>query len=325
MLRRLAGAAAVLAACALSYTLGLASQAPIAGGTFVAGSGLTIKVLADATTLGSGELDIAEITFPAGTDSGDHPHGSTEIFYVLSGELEHVVNGQTTMLRPGMVGFVRPPDRVRHRTAVETRALVLWVPGGEAARIVRNWQRRHPSRDLRRGEVLVHLETAQGEIDIAVDENRAPVTATNFLKYVDGGLYNGGRFHRATREGNYTPSPPDRPMMELIQGGIDPARRVEGFPPIPLERTNVTGLRHVAGTVSMARGAADSATSDFFILLDDQPSLDFGGRRFDDAQGAAAFGRVVFGLDAVRTIQQQPVNEQRLTPPVPIVKAERIR
>ena len=79
--------------------------------------------------------------------------------------------------------------------------------------------------------------------------------------------------------------------MELIQGGIDPARADKAFPPIPLERTSVTGLKHVAGTVSMARGtAADTATSDFFILLDDQPSLDFGGKRFDDGQGAAAFG-----------------------------------
>jgi peptidyl-prolyl cis-trans isomerase A (cyclophilin A) len=114
-------------------------------------------------------------------------------------------------------------------------------------------------------------------------------------------------------------------MMELIQGGIDPARRAEGWPAVPLERTRDTGLRHVAGTVSMARGAPDSATSDFFILLDDQPSLDFGGLRFDDGQGAAAFGRVVHGLDVVRVIQQQPVDQQRLAPPVPILKAHRVR
>ncbi|MEZ5316442.1 MAG: cupin domain-containing protein [Vicinamibacterales bacterium] len=114
------------------------------GATFVSGSGMSIKVLLDASTLGASDLDIAEITFPAGSDSGDHPHGSTETFYVLSGELEHVVNGVSTTLRPGMVGFVRPPDRVRHRTAVETKALVIWTPGGEAARIVRNWTRRNP-------------------------------------------------------------------------------------------------------------------------------------------------------------------------------------
>jgi peptidyl-prolyl cis-trans isomerase A (cyclophilin A) len=179
--------------------------------------------------------------------------------------------------------------------------------------------------DLRDGEVLVRLETSLGTIDLAIDTKRAPVTAANFLKYVDGGFYDGGRFHRATRPDNYTPDPPHKPMMEIIQGGINPARRKEGFEPIALERTSVTGLRHVVGTVSMARTpAADSARSDFFICLDEQPSLDFGGRRFEDAQGAAAFGRVVAGMDVVRKIQQQPVKAQVLTPPIPITKAARV-
>ena len=175
-------------------------------------------------------------------------------------------------------------------------------------------------------EVLIRIETSFGQIDLAIDTKRAPVTAANFLKYVDAGLYDGGRVHRATRPDNYTPAPPNRPPMELIQGGINPDRRAEGFPPIPLERTSVTGLKHVVGIVSMARGAeADTARSDFFILLDEQPSLDFGGKRFDDGQGAAAFGRVVSGLDVVRKIQQQPVQGQNLTPPVTIQKIARIR
>ena len=178
----------------------------------------------------------------------------------------------------------------------------------------------------RDGEVMVRIETAFGSIDIAVDTKRAPITAGNFLKYVDGGFYEGGRFHRATRPDNYTPTPPDKPAMEIIQGGINPARRQDGFPPIPLERTSVTGLKHVVGTVSMARAAqADTARSDFFICLDDQPSLDFGGRRFDDAQGGGAFGRVVKGMDVVRRIQQQPVQGQNLTPPVSIIAVRRVR
>ena len=172
-----------------------------------------------------------------------------------------------------------------------------------------------PAQDLRDGEVLVRIETEHGSIDIAVDTKRAPITAGNFLKYVDGKFYDGGRFHRATRPDNYTPNPPDKPAMEIIQGGINPERRSDGFPPIALERTSVTGLKHVVGTVSMARGAAaDTARSDFFICLDDQPSLDFGGKRFDDGQGGAAFGRVVKGLDVVRRIQQQPTNKEGQTP-----------
>ena len=119
--------------------------------------------------------------------------------------------------------------------------------------------------------------------------------------------------------------PPDRPMMEIVQAGIDPEKRREAFPAIPLERTSVTGLRHVIGTVSMARTPeADSARADFFICLDDQPSLDFGGKRFEDGQGAAAFGRIVAGMDVVRKIQQQPVQKQALTPPIPITKATRV-
>jgi peptidyl-prolyl cis-trans isomerase A (cyclophilin A) len=179
------------------------------------------------------------------------------------------------------------------------------------------------------GEVAVRLATALGNIDIVVDTAHAPVTAGNFLKYVDAGLYDGGRFTRVTRPDNYTPTPPNRPMMNLIQGGIDPARNGDHFPAIPLERTSVTGLRHVVGTVSMGRndGEPDSATSEFFILLDDQPSLDFGGRRFTDAQGAAAFGHVVAGLDVVRTIQQQgPLDEQNrqhLVSPVAVTSAKR--
>ena len=184
------------------------------------------------------------------------------------------------------------------------------------------------------GEVLVRIDTALGEIDVAVDTQHAPITAANFLKYVDARLYDGGRFHRATRPDNYTPALPDRPAMAIIQGGINPEHRRDVFGPIPLERTSVTGLKHVVGTVSMARAAqADTAQSDFFICLDDQPSLDVGGKRFDDAQGAAAFGRVVKGLDVVRRIQQQPTNKdadtamgrQTLTPPVTITRMSRIQ
>lgn len=178
--------------------------------------------------------------------------------------------------------------------------------------------------DVKPGEVGVLIETPLGTVFVAVDTVHAPITSANFLKYVDAGLYANGRFHRATRPDNYTPVLPNRPPMELIQGGINPAKAQEGFPPIPLERTSVTGLKHVVGTVSMARGtAADTATSDFFILLDDQPSLDFGGKRFDDGQGAAAFGRVYFGLGVVRKIQQQHVEGQNLTPPVLILRATR--
>ena len=172
--------------------------------------------------------------------------------------------------------------------------------------------------------VVVRIETTLGAIMIGVDVAHAPVTSANFLKYVDGGFYTNGRFHRATRADNYAVSLPDRPLLECIQAGINPDRRSRGFPPIALERTSVTGLQHIIGTVSMARGGPDTATSDFLILLNDQPSLDFGGKRFDDGQGAAAFGRVVAGMAVVQQIQRRPTKGESLSPPVTIVSAKRV-
>lgn len=104
-------------------------------------SGTTIRMLLDETNLGGTEIEIGEITFAPGTNSGSHPHASTEIFYVLSGELEHIVNGESHLLKPGMLGFVRPPDEVNHVVPGDepVKALVIWAPGGEAGRILGNW------------------------------------------------------------------------------------------------------------------------------------------------------------------------------------------
>lgn len=168
--------------------------------------------------------------------------------------------------------------------------------------------------------VVVRLETALGDIDLEIDLTHAPLSAANFLRYVDDGRYDGGRFHRTVRPD--TETRPDVPI-EVVQAGVAPAREAEDFPPVPLERTRDTGLLHLAGTLSMARGAPDSATSDFFICLGDLPVLDFGGARNGDGQGFAAFGRVTAGLDVVRKIQAAPAEGQSLTPPVAIVRAFR--
>lgn len=171
------------------------------------------------------------------------------------------------------------------------------------------------------GVVRVLVETEQGQIEIAVDTARAPITAQNFLRYVDGGFYNGGRFHRTVTPDN---QPNDTVRIEVIQASIDPSRTEEAFPPIPLERTTVTGLSHRDGTVSMARFAPDSANYDFFICIGDQPELDFAGRRNPDGQGFAAFGQVTRGMDVVRRIQQSPAEGQKLTPPVTITRVARV-
>jgi peptidyl-prolyl cis-trans isomerase A (cyclophilin A) len=170
--------------------------------------------------------------------------------------------------------------------------------------------------------VRVSIETELGTIEIEVDRARAPVTAANFLRYVDAGHYDGGRFHRTVRIDN---QPDNEVKIEVIQGGVDPARERDQLPPIPLERTSSTGLSHRDGTVSMARAEPDTATSDFFICVGDQPSLDFGGARNPDGQGFAAFGRVVSGMDVVRRIQAAPAEKQALVPPIAISRIARKR
>ena len=167
----------------------------------------------------------------------------------------------------------------------------------------------------------VTISTEFGEIEIEVDTVRAPITASNFLRYTDGGFYNGDGFYRTVHPDN---QPNDNIRIEVIQARINSTRSVESFSPIPLERTNITGIRHQDGTISMARGRPDSATSSFFICLGEQSSLDYGGLRNSDEQGFAAFGRVVRGMDVVRQIQQRPAEAQTLTPPVGIVRANRV-
>jgi peptidyl-prolyl cis-trans isomerase A (cyclophilin A) len=169
--------------------------------------------------------------------------------------------------------------------------------------------------------VRVVLETALGEIEVELDAKRAPRTVANFLRYVDAGHYDGGRFHRTVRRD--TEVRRDFPI-EVVQAGANPEREKEGFPPIALERTRDTGLVHRNGTVSMARDGADTATSDFFVCIGDQPSLDFGGGRNKDGQGFAAFGRVARGMDVVLRVQASPAKGQALDPPVLVRRARRL-
>jgi len=177
--------------------------------------------------------------------------------------------------------------------------------------------------------VRVRVQTDLGDIVIEVDPSRAPLTAANFLKYVDGGHYDGGVFHRTVKMDN---QPESTVKIEVIQAGVNPDRAKEGFSAISLERTSVTGILHKDGVVSMARGAPDSATSGWFVCINDQPSLDFGGDRNPDGQGFAAFGRVITGMDVVRKIQAAPsstnrttnTEAQRLIPPIKILKVARV-
>lgn len=173
---------------------------------------------------------------------------------------------------------------------------------------------------------IVVFETEKGSIEMEVDSMRAPVTAANFLKYVDGGFYDGGFVNRAVRPDNTVRHDVE---IQVVQFQSNPARRKEQFPAIPIERTSVTGLSHQDGTLSMARGGPDTATSSFSIVIGAQPEMNFGGRRNPDGQGFAAFGRVIRGMDVVKAIQMSPTGQrgqygtETLEPPVRIVRAYR--
>jgi quercetin dioxygenase-like cupin family protein len=116
-----------------------AAQTEKQGVTYRSPGGSTLRLILDDTNIG-GEISVGELTFPPNTDSGDHAHGAIEILYVLSGELEHVVNGKSVILKPGMAGYVKPPDKIRHKTGpAGAKVLVMWVPGAEANKIVSRW------------------------------------------------------------------------------------------------------------------------------------------------------------------------------------------
>jgi peptidyl-prolyl cis-trans isomerase A (cyclophilin A) len=176
------------------------------------------------------------------------------------------------------------------------------------------------------GPVRVVFETELGPITAEVDTVRAPITGANFLKYVDGGFYDGGLINRAVR--------PDHTIrhdveIQVIQFQADTARKHEMFLPIPMERTSATGLRHVDGALSMARMGPDTAQASFSIVLGDQPEMDFGGRRNPDGQGFAVFGLVVDGMDVVKRIHRSHTGTngdyrtETLDPPIRIRKVYR--
>jgi len=175
----------------------------------------------------------------------------------------------------------------------------------------------------------VVLETTLGPITVALETERAPVTAGNFLRYAEEGRFDGTVFYRAMHLA-WGEQP-----NGLVQGGTqnDPGRILA---PIAHEPTNKTGIRHKAGTISMARYAPGTATGDFSIMLADMPGLDANPEREDpdEQAGFAAFGRVTAGMDVVRAIFDAPIDPDRgegwmkgqmLAEPVVILRAYRPR
>lgn len=148
--------------------------------------------------------------------------------------------------------------------------------------------------------VRVALTTEMGPIMLELESERAPVTTANFLRYVKAKRFDGIGFYRAMKI---------TPTSGLVQAGQRDGAKL--YPPIAHEPTSKTGLRHVDGTISMARGAPGSAVSDWFILVGDMPSLDADPQAPGDNLGFAAFGRVVEGMDVVRRIMEAPTDPEK--------------
>jgi peptidyl-prolyl cis-trans isomerase A (cyclophilin A) len=164
-------------------------------------------------------------------------------------------------------------------------------------------------------EPTVKIETNFGDIIVELYPDKAPQTVKAFLSYVDSGYYKNGSFYRVLKAED---EPSNAFKSDLIQGGIWQTKN--GFqiklPGIPHETTKQTGILHKDGTISLARLAPGTASTEFFIVIGDQPSYDYGGDANADGQGFAAFGRVVEGMNFVKQIHSQPDNESNFTPPI---------
>ncbi|MFO7619670.1 MAG: peptidylprolyl isomerase, partial [Bacteroidales bacterium] len=165
------------------------------------------------------------------------------------------------------------------------------------------------------------IKTELGDIHAKIDLRRAPLTSSNFLMYVDAGLFDSACFYRVVRTDN---QPDNNVRIEVIQGGRYEEEE-RGFPAIAHETTAMTGIRHRYGTISMARAEPGSATSEFFVCVSDQPELDYGGRRNSDLQGFAAFGKVTKGMDVVKRIHSINAPGQYLDKPVLIMEIIRAK
>jgi peptidyl-prolyl cis-trans isomerase A (cyclophilin A) len=168
--------------------------------------------------------------------------------------------------------------------------------------------------------IPISMETELGSIQMELYPDRAPITVSNFLRYVDENRYEDFHFYRVVHMEN---QPDNDVKIEVIQGGLWFDKHPMELPTIIHETTDKTGIRHLNGILSMARLEPGTASSEIFICINDQPELDFGGKRNPDNQGFAAFGKVISGMDVVRKIQLLPETNQMLDKVVKVNSIQR--
>lgn len=166
---------------------------------------------------------------------------------------------------------------------------------------------------------LAVIHTELGEIYLELYAQKAPITVSNFEKLVSEGAYNGTCFYRTVHADN---QPNDDAQIEIIQGGLKDNEKINKYSGIDHENTEKTGINHLDGTISMARKEPGTASTEFFICIGAQPELNYRGQRNPDGEGFAAFGKVVEGMDIVRSIQRSGDKDQYIIKPVTIHSIE---
>ena len=161
--------------------------------------------------------------------------------------------------------------------------------------------------------IPISIYTELGPIVLDLYPDKAPITVNNFLKYIDENRYGDFHFYRVVHLEN---QPQNDIKIEVIQGGLGFNKHNQELESITHETTEVTKIRHLNGTISMARMEPGTASSEIFICINDQPELDFKGLRNPDGYGFAAFGRVRSGMDIIKRIQTMPSIKQILNNPV---------
>ena len=162
---------------------------------------------------------------------------------------------------------------------------------------------------------IIIMETSIGTISAELFPKQAPITVKNFLSYIKQNRYDECHFYRVVHSNN---QPENKILIEVIQGGLGIEKHPMELKAITHENTNQTNILHKNGTISMARLQPGTASSEFFICINDQPELDYGGKRNSDGQGFAAFGQVIKGIEIVKRIQMLESKDQILNDSIPI-------
>lgn len=168
----------------------------------------------------------------------------------------------------------------------------------------------------------VLIETSLGNITLELFLDKAPITVKNFLKYVDNNLFDGSSIFRIVTDENAGQAEDANAKINVIQAGLPP-EHPKLLAGIVHESTRETGIKHLDGTISMARFGPGTADGSFFICINDQPELNYGGKRYDDGLGFAAFGQITQGREILEKIYQKAEKQEYLNNQISIDSIKR--